>query len=744
MPPQILLGQLMIRVAFVSLFLSKPAHASFSSPATKFPIAKRGCNDTCGDVKIPYPFGIGQGCYLDEGLGSFGITCNSSYNPPKAFLKDTKIDITEISPQGQLNVLQFIARECYDHTLGDEPRADYSLPKFAINRTSNKLIGIGCDTSTYAEGIRFQGHKNMKHKIRCISTCDTPNAVINGSCSGSGCCQASIPKGMKILNLTVRSVENHIFVRNFSPCSYAFFIQKSEFNFYFDNLTNLERTEKLPLVLNWAIGDENQTCETAKQNLSSYACQNNTICINGEGNYTGYRCSCKEGYQGNPYLTNNGCQDINECQMKENNSCKFKDFCHNFEGGYNCSCPEGYTINGDGKGSEGCIPRHKKHHQLLAGIITAGIMAGNVALLAFCSWCYNVYKKRKMTTLREKFFRDNGGLILQKKIKGQEESSSYTTKIFSIEGLKKATNNFHDSKIIGQGGFGIVYKGCLPDKREVAIKKSKLINHNQIEQFINEVVILSQVNHKNVVKLLGCCLETEVPLLVYEFINNGTLFKHLDDKHMASEICWDIRLKIAAETAEALSYLHSAASPPIIHRDIKTTNILLDKNYTARVSDFGASRLGPLDDTQFSTMVQGTRGYLDPEFFQTFQLTEKSDVYSFGVVLVELLTGKKPVCFERSEGEISLSHHFLSSMKENRLLEILEDRIVCEGNIEQLKQVASLAEQCLNVKGEDRLPMQHIAMELMGLRIASKHNWVQSANVEELSPLIDQQNQMPV
>ena len=327
-------------------------------------------------------------------------------------------------------------------------------------------------------------------------------------------------------------------------------------------------------------------------------------------------------------------------------------------------------------------------------------------------------KKRKVNKLKEKFFEQNGGLTLQQRLysSSSRRQSHETTQIFSAEELKKATNNYHESRVLGQGGYGIVYKGVLPTNKVVAIKKSKLGAQKDNEKFINEVVMLLQINHRNVVKLLGCCLETEVPVLVYEFISNGTVFEHIHNKAQGcSPLSWELRLKIATDTASALAYLHSSTSTPIIHRDVKTGNILLDERFTAKVSDFGASRLIPLDQTQLSTVVQGTLGYLDPEYMQTSQLTEKSDVYSFGVVLAELLTGKKVLCFDRPENERNLAMFFISVMKDDRLLDIIDEDIIIEGNVEELKYVASIARRCLRIKSQERPNMKEISMELEGV-----------------------------
>ncbi|KAL2456700.1 wall associated kinase-like 5 [Forsythia ovata] len=189
--------------------------------------------------------------------------------------------------------------------------------------------------------------------------------------------------------------------------------------------------------------------------------------------------------------------------------------------------------------------------------------------------------------------------------------------------------------------------------------------------------MLSQIIHRNVVKLLGCCLETEAPLLVYEFIFNGTLFDHIQDKTDEFPLSWNMRLRIAVEVAEALAYLHSATSFPIYHRDVKSTNILLDERYVVKVSDFGISRSIAVDHTHLTTLVKGTFGYLDPEYFQSSRFTEKSDVYSFGVVLVELLTGQKPISSDaETEEEIGLAMRFLLCMEAENLEKILDPQVL--------------------------------------------------------------------
>jgi serine/threonine protein kinase len=229
----------------------------------------------------------------------------------------------------------------------------------------------------------------------------------------------------------------------------------------------------------------------------------------------------------------------------------------------------------------------------------------------------------------------------------------------------------------------------------------------------------------------------EVPILVYEFVPNGTLFELIHGKNRALQISFSTLLRIAHEAAEGLNFLHSYASPPIIHGDVKSSNILLDENYMAKVSDFGASILAPSDKEQFVTMVQGTCGYLDPEYMQTCQLTDKSDVYSFGVILLEILTGQLPLKLEGCEKPRSLSLLFLSAMKGNNLDDVLVSHVKGQESMELLSGLADLAKRCLDMCGDNRPSMKDVADELNRLRKLSVHPWIRvGVETEEESLLV--------
>ncbi|KEH35374.1 wall-associated receptor kinase-like protein [Medicago truncatula] len=684
--------------------------AVFYTKVASQPMSLPNCQTKCGSVTIPFPFGITKDCSLDS---KFIISCYNTSSTPKSttykpFLANTNQRVLNISLNGELRVAWPVASHCYANSvmLLAQTSQDIIVTHFQVSPTRNKLIVVGYYTVGLLTTYDSDGHN---YTTGCLTLCNTnDNITVHEPCS----CESSMPTGHVTTGVSYDSasvLNNHIVEHDFRSCGYAFVVEYGAYSF---NSTDLKLNNKeFPVLLDWAVG--NQTCHQAQKDLSTYACKaDKSTCYDATTDRSGYLCRCSHGYRGNPYLVH-GCQDVNDCM--ESNYCVEEARCINHPGSYHCSCPEGYEGDGKNNGT-GCSPNSStKSRNDILDIIALSVCVGLVALLVGSMYAYLALKKRSLVKLKEHFFQQNGGLLLQQQI-AKHGGSAGTPKVFTIEELNKATNNFNESRILGQGGQGTVYKGVLQDNRIVAIKKSTISDQNQIEPFINEVIILSQINHRNVVQLLGCCLETEVPLLVYEFISNGTVYDHLHDQNQSIKLTWNTRLRIATETAGVLAYLHSAASTPIIHRDIKSTNILLDGNLIAKVSDFGASKIVPLDHTQINTLVQGTLGYLDPEYFQTSMLTEKSDVYSFGVVLAELLTGKKALCFSRPDVERSLAMHFVSSMKEDQLLHILDSSIDWE-DVDHLKEVAIIAERCLKMNSEERPTMKEVAVELEGILV---------------------------
>ncbi|XBH93752.1 hypothetical protein VPH35_084626 [Triticum aestivum] len=392
--------------------------------------------------------------------------------------------------------------------------------------------------------------------------------------------------------------------------------------------------------------------KVASRNMSSYACRTGNTVCVNSPNGLGYLCNCSSGYQGNPYLSN-GCT----------------------VGGYHCLCPFGGNF---AKETNSCT------NGLIGVIIGLSCGTGVLFIALISTLLVRRWNQGIKSRVRKAHFRRNKGLFLEQLI-SSDESAMHSTEIFSLDGLEKATGNFDSTRILGLGEHGTVYKGILLDRRVVAIKKSKL---------------------------------SEVPLLVYEFISNGALSEILHGDNLSSRISltWDDRIIIASEASSALAYLHSAASIPIFHRDVKSANILLTHNFSAKVADFGASRSISIDETRVVTAVQGTFGYLDPEYYHTGQLTEKSDVYSFGVIIVEPLTRKKSIFLDSHSENKNLCHYFVQRQQDNTIKQIVDVQVLEEGTERQIDEMASLAMACLKHRGEERPTMKEVEPRLQAMR----------------------------
>uniref|UniRef100_A0A5B6ZQ21 non-specific serine/threonine protein kinase n=1 Tax=Davidia involucrata TaxID=16924 RepID=A0A5B6ZQ21_DAVIN len=343
------------------------------------------------------------------------------------------------------------------------------------------------------------------------------------------------------------------------------------------------------------------------------------------------------------------------------------------------------------------------------GIIIGAAVGGSVlVLLLLLAGFYAFCQKRRA----ERADKQNNPFASWDSTKGSGDIPQLKgARCFSFEELKKFTNNFSEANAIGSGGYGKVYRGTLPSGQLVAVKRAQQGSMQGGLEFKTEIELLSRVHHKNVVSLVGFCFKQAEQMLIYEYIPNGTLKESLSGRS-GIRLDWMRRLRVALGAARGLQYLHDLANPPIIHRDIKSNNILLDERLNAKVADFGLSK--PMGDTgrsHVTTQVKGTMGYLDPEYYMTQQLTEKSDVYSYGVLLLELITARSPI--ENGKYIVREVRQSMDKTKDlYNLHGILDPTIGLGTPLKGLEKFVDLAMRCLEESGAARPRMSEVAKEI--------------------------------
>ncbi|GKU94828.1 hypothetical protein SLEP1_g8265 [Rubroshorea leprosula] len=354
--------------------------------------------------------------------------------------------------------------------------------------------------------------------------------------------------------------------------------------------------------------------------------------------------------------------------------------------------------------------------------LVVGPVVGGLLVCALVVGLFIVLKKRKRTSVKTSvwsLFSGHGGGSSDSKGTDRTINVSQVPNLnlglrIPFAEIQSATNNFDEKLLIGKGGFGNVYRGKLKNGSNVAVKRSQPRSGQGLSEFHTEIMILSKIRHRHLVSLIGYCDEGSEMILVYELMKNGTLRDHLYKTNLSC-LPWKQRLQICIDAARGLHYLHKECAGGIIHRDIKSTNILLDENLIAKVADFGLSKSAPMDQTYVDTGIKGTFGYLDPEYFNTHQLTAKSDVYSFGVVLLEVLCARPAIISGDPQlpmEQVNLAEWGLLCHRKGLLETIVDPSIKDQINPNSLRIFAETAEQCLLEDGANRPSMDTVLWDL--------------------------------
>ncbi|XBJ21721.1 hypothetical protein VPH35_000227 [Triticum aestivum] len=666
------------------LLLGAAAAATAATTATT-----RGCQPSCGGVDIPYPFGIGAGCFRK----GFEIEC-INVGP---VLAGTSLRVLKLSlDPDESQVMLPIGWECYNASDPSDTYENWDYGEttmnndgvYRISNTHNMLVVVGCNTLGFALSKPTKG-SNYKYAYQtgCVSFCNNSASAQDGLCDGVGCCHVNIPPGLTDYYFNFHEYD-HSAMMDYSPCDYAFLVDRNNYTFQRSDL-KMNTNQIMPVWLDWAIrvndsiSEDILSCKQAAK-TGQYACASaHSDCVNST-NGPGYNCKCSKGYEGNAYV-DDGCINIDECADPAKYPCY--GVCKDTQGWYGCECPAGYRSH-DPR-TEPCTQQFALAAQISIGAI------GGILVLAFLAFFFVLRKEKQKA---RDFYRKNGGLTLEK---------ARTIKIYTRDNLKPILKS---SNLIGKGGFGEVYKGVV-DGATVAVKKPNGRSVLEKEQFPNEVIILSQVSHKNIVRLLGCCLEVDNPMLVYEFISKGSLEDNLYRADNEELLDLDVRLSILEESAQGLAYMHSQIHNKILHGDVKPANILLDENFSPKIADFGISRL--LAKGKYHTgNVIGDMSYMDPVYLQSGRLTDKSDVYSFGVVILELISRKSATDSENN----SLVRSFLEcQQKGESMTELFDKEIATTGDLGFLNKLAEIALECLNLDADQRPSMTNVAGRLLTL-----------------------------
>ncbi|KAK8665109.1 hypothetical protein V6N13_005284 [Hibiscus sabdariffa] len=594
---------------------------------------------TCGKVDFEYPFGVRN---QQDSKSRFEVDCIETTNGEQTpFLNINGID---------LQILEF---SFLDGTVV----VNHSVTYFSCRGSNNNGTSLNLEGTPFYYDIHnifwSSGCGNLvtlfdKRDGNFIGGCSQPSCRIRNETSSSAGCRIFFPPGLNSFFANISGVVGSSDYSSKRSCGFASPVYSGVYGSFLSSPKdfNISDLSYVPMSLKWG----------APKRGSCQLNQGSAISCSSDGKYcwkslnTSHLCVCTAK---NIIDLGTNCQGM---YCGEYRWCHI--LCLNTRDNY-CLSP--------------ALPTRKtlNFKLIMIGCITSVV---SISLLIVVWQIYKAFRKRQNIKLKQKYFKRNGGLLLQKHLSGNQGNVE-KIKLFTSKEMEKATDHYNKNRILGQGGQGTVYKGMLTDGNIVAVKKSRMLEGNRfdekkVEQFINEVMILSQINHRNVVKLLGCCLEAEVPLLVYEFIQNGTLYDLIHYQTEEFPLTWDMRLRIAIEIANALFYLHSAASISIYHRDIKSSNILLD------------------DKTEAHTAGSIRRG-------------EKLDI-----LLPAFNAG-------------------------GSLFGILDSTIVNDSPMEEITAMAKLARRCLNLNGKKRPTMKQVAMELELIRASEAGVAIEECSDEE-------------